>query len=443
MVTVVSSLFIGSAIVALGVLGASRPAAAQDVPERRPVRTVFGAPDPRGESAGGVSATGTLFGSYDDNLLLGSQGSESRVPTLATLPRAQLRGASTGYDTTLFLRLPSEQPTFRASVSSAGRYFPEFGEFVAGRQMADATSSVSAELRRDTSLRFTGSGRYSMNAPPFATAAGISDSDIDLPDAIDSVRLRRTNDLRGLVELEHEWSPRKSAELLAGIHSAQIDGGDRHAIYDLGGRLGITVSQYGAFRASYIRQDIDRDSANYVVHHLNIGGDYQRPLSDTRRAYVAFSGGSAAVESRDRLRLRAIGDADFWYEFKQSWVGALRYRRGVTFIDEVADPLFSDGVSAELTGLLSPRLDFTSSGTFARGVVGLQRDSSYQMYGARSHLRYALSRVIALYAEYLLFHYDFADAIPLTGGLPSAFNRQAVRVGVTLRTQLIDMGRRQ
>lgn len=438
-----SSLFRAGAIAAVCVLGVAGPVIAQEAPERRPVRTLFGAPDPRGEGPGGISVAGSLFGSYDDNLLLGSQGSGSRAPTLSTLPRTQLRGASTGYESALFLRLPSEQPTFRATVNSAGRYFPEFGEYVAGRQMAEATSSVSAGLGRRSSLQFTGSGRYSLNASPFATAASLSEVDIDLPDAADSVRLRRSNDLRGLVEFEHEWTPRKSWALLAGAHSAQIDGGDRHGIYDLGGRLGITLSQYGTFRASYIRQDINRSPNNFVVHHLNLGGDYARPLSATRRAFIAFSAGSAAVESRDRLSLRAIGDADFWYEFKQSWVGTLRYRRGVTFIDEVADPLLSDGVSAELSGLLSPRLDFTSSASFARGVVGLRQGSSYEMYGARSHLRYALSRVTALYAEYLLFHYDFGNSIPLSSGLPSAFNRQAVRVGVMFRAQVVDLGRRQ
>jgi hypothetical protein len=80
---------------------------------------------------------------------------------------------------------------------------------------------------------------------------------------------------------------------------------------------------------------------------------------------------------------------------------------------------------------------------FARGVVGLSSDGSYQMYGARSHLRYALSRVFAVYGEYLLFHYDFTDTVPLAGGLPPAFTRQAVRLGVTVQTQLIDIGRRR
>ena len=73
-----------------------------------------------------------------------------------------LRGASTGYDTSIFLRLPTEQPTFRASVSSAGRYFPEFEEFVPGRQTAEAMSSVATELGRSTTLNFTGSGRYTI-----------------------------------------------------------------------------------------------------------------------------------------------------------------------------------------------------------------------------------------------------------------------------------------
>ena len=75
--------------------------------------------------------------------------------------------------------------------------------------------------------------------------------------------------------------------------------------------------------------------------------------------------------------------------------------------------------------------------------MGVRDSSSYQMYGTRAQLRYALSRVLAVYGDYLLFHYDFAESILLIGGLPSAFDRQAVRVGLTLRTKVIDMGRRE
>ena len=175
---------------------------------------------------------------------------------------------------------------------------------------------------------------------------------------------------------------------------------------------------------------------------MNIGGDYAKPLSASRRSFIAFSGGSAALESRDSFRMSAIGNVDFWYEFKQSWIGAVRYHRGITFIDEVVDPLLSDAVSGELAGLLSRRLDFNASATFSRGVVGFDDRGSYQMYGTRSQLRYALSRVMALYGEYILFHYEFPPTILITGGLPPSTSRQAVKVGLTVSSKLLDLGPR-
>ncbi len=438
-----SSLRVSVAITALLVSSVPLAVYAQEVPERRPVQPLFGAPDPRGESEGGLSVTGSLFGSYDDNILLSSQGSTTRPPTLPGFGLGgTLRGAAVGYDSSVFFKLPTEQPTFEAAVTSTGRYFPEFQEYVAGRQMAEASSSVSAEPWRDTTLRLTGSGRYSLNAPPFATAASLSETDVDLPFAGDGIPLRRTNDLRGAAELEREWGGDKTITVLGGIHSSQIDGGSRHEIYELGGRFGARVARYGAFRAGYVRQDVDRGLGHYVVHHLNIGGDYAKPLSASRRAFIAFSGGSAAVESRDSFRMSAIGDVDFWYEFKQSWIGSVRYHRGITFIDEVVDPLMSDAVSGELAGLLSPRLDFNASATFSRGVVGFEDRGSYQMYGTRSQLRYALSRVMALYGEYLLFHYQFPPTILITGGLPPSTSRQAVKVGLTVSSKLLDLGPR-
>ena len=438
-----SSLFVSGAITVL--LVGSMPSAlyAQEVPERRPVRPLFGAPDPRGESEGGISATGSLFGSYDDNILLSGQSSPTRPPAVPGIAFGEpLRGAAVGYDSSLFLKLPSEKPSFEVTVASTGRYFPEFQEYVAGRQMAEASSSVSTEPWRNTTFSITGSGRYSLNAPPFATAAALSESDVDLPFAGDGIPLRHTNDLRGAAVLERQWGGNKTIGALGGIHSTQIDGGSRHQVYELGGKFGARVGQYSAFRASYIRQDVDRGLGLYVVHHLNIGGDYAKPLSASRRAFIAFSGGSAAVESRDNLRLNAIGNVDFWYEFKQSWIGAVRYHRGITFIDEVVDPLMSDAVSGEIAGLLSPRLDFNTSATFSRGIVGFRSGASYQMYGARSQLRYALSRIMALYGEYLLFHYEFPPTILITGGLPPSTSRQAVRIGLTVSTKLVDMGRR-
>ena len=43
----------------------------------------------------------------------------------------------------------------------------------------------------------------------------------------------------------------------------------------------------------------------------------------------------------------------------------------------------------------------------------------------------------AVYAEYLFFHYRFAESVRLGAGLPSFFDSRTIRVGVTLMTQLL------
>src|SRR5262245_50376654 len=63
-VLVVSSHFVSGAIAVLLVSSMPLASYAQDVPERRPVQPLFGAPDPRGDSEGGLSVSGSLFGSY-------------------------------------------------------------------------------------------------------------------------------------------------------------------------------------------------------------------------------------------------------------------------------------------------------------------------------------------------------------------------------------------
>ena len=99
-------------------------------------------------------------------------------------------------------------------------------------------------------------------------------------------------------------------------------------------------------------------------------------------------------------------------------------------------------MSGELAGLLSPRVDFSASATYTRGLVGFSSRNPYQIYGARSQVRYALSRVAALYGEYLLFHYQFPATIVITGDLPPSTSRQAVKVGISISSKLLDLGPR-
>jgi hypothetical protein len=226
---------------------------------------------------------------------------------------------------------------------------------------------------------------------------------------------------------------------LAGVNWSDLEDAERTNGYEVGGTFNSKVARYGGFQAGLIRQVIDRGVTRYAVHHINIGGNYGRPLSASRRAYYTISGGSAALQSRSDFRIFAVADAGLSYQFKRSWTGGAHYHRGFTFVDEIAEPLLSDSVVGQLNGLLSRRLQLLASGYFAHGVVGLTSAASdYQMSGARTQLRYGLSRIAAIQAEYLFINYRFADSVHLAGGLPSNFNRQILLVGITLTLQVID-----
>ncbi len=182
-----------------------------------------------------------------------------------------------------------------------------------------------------------------------------------------------------------------------------------------------------------------RGFTSYVVHHINFGGNYGRPLSSSKRAYYTLGGGSAMLQSNSGFKVFAVADAGLTYEFKRSWTGGVRYHRGVTFVDEITEPLLSDTFVGEVNGLLSRRLQLLASGYFSSGVVGLTSAArDYNISAARSQLRFALSRISAIQAEYLFLHYDYPVSVHLLGNLPRRFNRQILLVGITLSLQLID-----
>jgi hypothetical protein len=405
-------------------------------PEHR-LSPLFGSPDPRQapeESLdGGLSVSGSAFGAYGDPFL-SDQGLAASLQ-----PQPLLRGSYYGLDGRLLYDRLGEKMSLRVTGASTAVYYPTVDRFMVGRQLADISSSWTTSPWRSARLSTGGAAQYSQYGVPFTEAmASPENQSLETPDADDLLGSRRRNTVAGHVQLLQEWGRDKSIGVLSNLQSSGLEGTERLNAYDLGGIFNARVARYGTFRAGYTRQEVDRGAALYAVHHANIGGDYGRPLSASRRTFVSFRGGSAALESKGQVRVFVTGDASLSYELGRSWTGRLRYNRGFTFIDEVVDPLLSDGLSADLNGLLSRRLDLSGSASFRHGTVGVSRAaSSYDVYGARTRIRFALSRMSAVYADYLFFHYRFAPSVRLGASLPSFFDRQTVRVGVTVMTQLL------
>ena len=168
------------------------------------------------------------------------------------------------------------------------------------------------------------------------------------------------------------------------------------------------------------------------VHNLDVGLDYNRALSFSRRTTLAFGSGSSIVQSHDRVRHFVLnGQASLTHEIRRTWTASLAYVRGTQFVHGFNDVVISDGVTAGLGGLLSPRLQLSTSAGYSTGQVGLAADRPrYGSYTGSGRLTVALSRVLGMYAQYMYYHYDVPPTSSAFGVLPPRLGRQALTLGL-------------
>ncbi len=413
-------------------------------PERRPSSAVFGAPDPRQSPRRARMAVCRPAGrslAPTTTTLLSGQGSAHAPPAGSSARAAPIRIRAVGFSTIAW----ATSCRLRASVASTGRYYPAFERFVLGRQFADVSSSSDRVAVAERPREHRRDGRYSQ------IRRAVHRGDVVRPTASPSSCSTETtrSDLRRTDDASRPCSAR------AGLGPAQVDraswpesslraleGSERAEGYDLGGTFSTRIARYGTFRAGYTRQEIDRGVRRAIWSTTsNLGGDYGRPLSASRRAFVSFSGGSAALESsglgsrlgdcrrQTQVRVRAIVDRPRSLSPRDHVRRRDRRPVVVRRRERRARTACSPGGS----------IGCDSGPSRAASSDCRARRAPYDVYGAHSRgSGYALSRVAAVYAEYLLLSLSLRRRPSRLGGsLPSYFDRQTVRVGVTVMTQLL------
>lgn len=173
-----------------------------------------------------------------------------------------------------------------------------------------------------------------------------------------------------------------------------------------------------------------------------VGVAYVRPLSATREFHLRFNFGSSLVKGPFSTEdgfvrgrgYRFSGDADVVYQFSRTWQAMGTFRRGLEFVAQLTEPVFVDGTTVGVRGLLSPRLDLQTSARYATGESALNRTTlAFDTYGGDARLRYALTRSMAVYGEYLYYFYDFSGGTPQSlPTLAAGLERHAIRAGLTL-----------
>ncbi len=199
-------------------------------------------------------------------------------------------------------------------------------------------------------------------------------------------------------------------------------------------------------------------------HDLDVGVDYSRPLSASRKTTIGFTTGSTIYSSFDTLAQLSgssaqastpggLSAADLYlkthYTFTgsaflnrqmgRSWNARINYSRGLQYIEAFPNPFFSDSVNASATGFWGTRSRLNFSAAYSNGDVGNTIVSAprYSLANGLANYQLAVTRFIALFTEYDYYHYTFDQSVVLPAGMSHSLSRNSVRIGANVWLPLL------
>jgi len=411
---------------------------------RRPYRGLFGADDqPRRRHS--LTFTGSGFAAYDDDVFAEQSGNAS-APVLPSQRRDGMYGGATAMldyarASRVFVNL-----TGAVGLNKYGDRTP-----VAGYR---ATGAVGMNGSRGT-WNLNGAAGYS---PEFRLGVFVDPLHGGIADPFQSVSA--DYDLYNLAAYRTTLGAAGTRSLgkrttLYGFYgrtdTLYVHDPYNYSTQGAGGAFGHGLTRHLTLRAGY-----EYGTANYAtpttrprgMHIIDLGLEYSRALSVSRRTQFGFTTGSAlyssnvpAIEGAGRdLSYRFIGTANLTHEMGRTWTALLSYRRGLDFHEGFYDPFLSDAVGATLNGLFSRRVKFAAEGNYSFGTLGFNSDSHYSSTSTSSQLQFAINRTLAAYIGYFYYRYRFDQLDPFVVVDPrfaQALERQGARAGLMATVPLI------
>lgn len=168
------------------------------------------------------------------------------------------------------------------------------------------------------------------------------------------------------------------------------------------------------------------------LHNLDLGIDYNRALSFSRRTTVSIASGTAIVHNERERDYRLTGSVALGHAMGRTWRARLTYQRGLQFIEGLLEPSFADAVIADLEGMLGRRADVRMQLTYADGALGLgAAKNPHGSYGGEAQLQWAFDPRLSAYLRYTHHHVRFSGTAGLSPGLPLEIDRHRAQAGVT------------
>ena len=430
-------MHISRALLAMGLtLSAWAPASAQtqQPPYRpeRPYRGIFASG--MDDSAQSLVANATFSGGYDDNVLANASNSGSR--------QHSQEGAFGQFSGGLGYSLNAGRGSLNAGAGTSQRYYPTLADPYFSTYNASVGGTLVVTTRPTITLNqsagyqpHTFLSAFPMAIDPAVGAADIADPDV-VPLAEHYVYYA------GGIDLGHRISRRTTFSSYWDYRTTNRE--VNHYWRQTGGAtVSVNMNRDVSLRLGYTYTRADYDDGRVVeVHRPEIGLDFARGLSLTRRTSANFSIGTEASVYDDTTRVNLRGNAALIHEIGRTWTTTVAYQRGTYFVDTFAEPVTGDSASAQLVGLITRRIQFSAvlAGTISQ--LGYNQSQGFDSYRGTVSLSTALTRYMNVGVDYAYYQYAFDDAVALEPGLSQDVTRQSIRGHVSLWAPIFNKARR-
>lgn len=341
-------------------------------------------------------------------------------------------GYTSGVNTGLVFERQSDRLLFKAH---GGATYQEYY-----RQPVFGATSYDAGLlvRAKPATRFHVEGQAGYMRSPFfrlVPAYNPADSVVVIPS--DPYVARRLNNETHNVAggFKSQYSKRSSLTFMATQRETRFGGlaGNTFSLLGMEAAWRRQLNRSFGVHAGYGRERIHQSAmpdALFIYELMDIGVDFNRQLSVSRRTSLAFTTETAAVKRPlTGRRYRLNGRANLTTHFGRTWRASAGVSRNTEFIPGFFEPLFSDAVDAMLSGMVSKRAEWLTTFSAGKGRFGFDNDGRYQTSHVMSRLNWAITRHLGIYGQYSVYYYQLPPT-PTAFVMPGQLSRQAFAVGL-------------
>jgi hypothetical protein len=170
----------------------------------------------------------------------------------------------------------------------------------------------------------------------------------------------------------------------------------------------------------------------------------------TRTKTLIFSGGPAAsavktVRAVDGSSLEYVAPSGFGsirLDIGRTWSLSGDWRREASVLDGLTPQTFlTNHVGLSIGGDLPGSLRFAANGTYMNGLPHEGENGSFKAFSGIMQLEYELTRCCSIVGHYTYSHHLLRQIEDVPSGFPLDYERNAVRLGMTVRLPLYSSAR--